>query len=142
MYTLLNFLVTERGDFSCDKCSDCRRKIRNATTKRMLLAARERLKVHLDVIFASRKMLVTHKFLSTRHIDYTLVMVDAADQAKLDCPLIKQGGRAGQSVKKIRQQFIGVIVHGVGYIIYRRLPVRYCLISTNYYMLWHECART
>ena len=51
-------------------------------------------------------------------------MADAADQAKLDCPLIRQGGRRATSVKKIRQQFIGVIVHHVGYLIYRRLPVR------------------
>ena len=36
---------------------------------------------------------------------------------------IRQGGRAGSRVKKIKQQFIGVIVHGRGYYLYRRLPV-------------------
>ena len=68
-------------------------------------------------------MLAVHKIYSRRWESYTLVMADAADQAKLDCPLIRQGGRAASDVKKIRQQFVGVIVYGVGYLIYRRLPV-------------------
>ena len=50
-------------------------------------------------------------------------MADAADQTKLGCPSIRQGGRAGDRVKRIKQQFVGLIIHGKGYYIYRRLPV-------------------
>lgn len=116
----------EWGDFSCDTCADMCRAIRNAVTRVMLQVSRGALQSHLKIVFSSRKMLVTHKVYSRRCEDYTLVMADAADQAKLDCPLIRQGGRRGSSIKKIRQQFIGVIVHATGYLIYRRLPVRIC----------------
>ena len=82
-----------------------------------------KLKRHLDIVFGSRKALAKHKSKSVGDEGYVLVMADAADQAKQGSPVIREGGRAGSQVKKIKQQFIGVIVHGVGYIIYRRLPV-------------------
>ena len=119
---------TERGDFTCVKCADLRRDKRNALTRSALRHADAKLKMHLAIVFAARKVLGVYKYLSNRYGGYTLVMVDAADQQKLGCPLIKAGGRAGSRVEKIKQQFIGVIVYGIGYYIYRRLPVSAILL--------------
>lgn len=94
-----------------------------ATTRSALLIAAEKLKAHLATAFAARKELAQYKYSATKHESFCLVMADAADQAKLGCPLIKGGGRAGSRIKKIKQQFIGVLVYGKGYYIYRRLPV-------------------
>ena len=113
----------EKSGFTCDTCSKKRRAIRAAATRSDLRQARSDLKNHLDLMFDGRKELAQHKFKAVSDDGYTLIMADAADQAKLGCPLIKSGGRAGGSVKKIKQQFIGVLIHGVGYYIYRRLPV-------------------
>lgn len=48
--------------------------------------------------------------------------IDAADQAKHHCPSNDFTCRATQKIKKIIQQFIGVLNHGEGYGIFRRLP--------------------
>ena len=74
-------------------------------------------------MFGARKELATNKMLADGDEGFCLVMADASDQAKTGSPHIRQGGRAGGRVKKIKQQFIGVIVHGRGYYLYRRLPV-------------------
>ena len=44
-------------------------------------------------------------------------------QAKHHCPLLKCPGRNVGLSKRIVQQLIGVLDHGVGYLLYRRLPV-------------------
>ena len=48
--------------------------------------------------------------------------IDAADQAKHHCPSNSFTCRATSEIKKIIQQFIGVLNHGDGYGIFRRLP--------------------
>ena len=58
-------------------------------------------------VFAARKSLSASKFWADQADDRTLVMVDAADRAKMRSPSIRGGGRAGENVKKIDQQFIG-----------------------------------
>ena len=93
--------------------------------------AKAKLKAHLRIVFGTRKELAANKEKSLRHVGYMLVMADAADQAKQDCPSIRAGGRAGQNIKKIKQQFIGVMLKGVGYYIYRRLPVL-CVILLGF----------
>ena len=74
-------------------------------------------------MFDARKELASNKILADGDEGFCLVMADASNQAKTGSPHIRQGGRAGSRVKKIKQQFIGVIVHGRGYYLYRRLPV-------------------
>ena len=113
----------EASGFTCDKCSRLRRAKRNAHTRPALREASEKLKKHLQTVLGARKGLAKYKFMSTRDEGFCLVMADAADQAKQGSPIIREGGRAGTSIKKIKQQFIGVLIHGVGYFIYRRLPV-------------------
>lgn len=107
----------------CDKCSRYRRAIRTARTREALRAFKAKLKEHLQTVLGARKGLAKHKFMSTKDEGYCLVMIDAADQAKQGSPVIREGGRAGARIKKIKQQFIGVLIHGLGYFIYRRLPV-------------------
>ena len=48
--------------------------------------------------------------------------IDAADQAKHHCPKCAYTCRSLSAVQKIIQQFIGVLDHGRGYTVYRRLP--------------------
>ena len=48
--------------------------------------------------------------------------IDADDQAKHHCPKHSFNCRSLTHIKKIIQQFIGVLDHGVGYGVYRRLP--------------------
>ena len=112
-------------------------------------SARYELKGHLKEVFDAREELASNKLLADGDEGFCLVMADASDQAKTGSPHIRQvttphrtssrlttpasphfitlhtrqGGRAGSRVKKIKQQFIGVIVHGRGYYLYRRLPV-------------------
>lgn len=50
------------------------------------------------------------------------IAIDAADQAKHHCPKHSFSCRSLSRVKKIVQQFIGVLDHRLGYGIYRRLP--------------------
>ena len=72
--------------------------------KRVLLTAyriaSEKLQKYLAIQFAARKVLAWYKAMSNKHESFVLVMADAADQAKLGCPLIRGGGRAGSQVKK------------------------------------------
>ena len=113
----------ENNGFTCIKCCNLRRAIRNAHTRADLRTNRQKLRSHLHVVFAARKALTSYKFGADQDEGFVLIMADAADQAKIGSPSIRQGGRAGSKVKKIKQQFIGVILHGRGYRIYRRLPV-------------------
>lgn len=113
----------EANGFTCYPCQKFRRALRNAHTQSDMRVARDALRQHLQVVFGARKALATHKLHAFQQEGYCLVMADAADQAKLGSPSIRQGGRAGSQVKKIKQQLIGVIVHGLGYYLYRRLPV-------------------
>lgn len=48
--------------------------------------------------------------------------LDAADQAKHHCPSSAFTCRATSQIHKIIQQFIGVLDHREGYMLYRRLP--------------------
>ena len=95
-------------------------------------------------MLGARKALAQLKFKATSDEGFCLVMADAADQAKQGSPVIREGGRAGTQVKKIKQQFIGVLVHGLGYFIYRRLPVstdvhtRHTPINTNTHSFTHH----
>ena len=50
------------------------------------------------------------------------IAIDAADQAKHRCPLHSFTSRATNKVKKIIQQFVGVLDHRMGYALFRRLP--------------------
>ena len=113
----------ENNGFTCNNCTKLRRKIRNSHTRADLRVNRQVLRLHLQVVFSARKTLTSYKIGADQDEGFVLVMADAADQAKITSPSIRQGGRAGSKVKKIKQQFIGVILHGRGYRIYRRLPV-------------------
>ena len=113
----------ENNGFTCNECTKLRRKIRNVSTSSELRRAQEVLRVHLQTVFAARKVLADYKVRADRDEGYMLLMADAADQAKHGSPSIRQGGRAGTQVKKIKQQFIGVIIYNRGYRLYRRLPV-------------------
>ena len=50
------------------------------------------------------------------------IAIDAADQAKHHCPKHSFTCRSFTKIKKIIQQFIGVLNHRLGYGLYRRLP--------------------
>ena len=50
------------------------------------------------------------------------IAIDAADQAKHRCPLLSFTSRASAKVKKIIQQFVGVLDHRMGYSLFRRMP--------------------
>ena len=50
------------------------------------------------------------------------IAMDAADQAKHRCPVHSFTSRATSKVKKIIQQFVGVLDHSEGYSLFRRLP--------------------
>lgn len=130
------FKVEQRpseSGFSCDYCSTQRRKIRGAQTVPQKEKHQRKLRVHLQKVYAARKALAESKFWADQAEDRTLVMIDAADRAKMRSPSIREGGRAGQNVKKIiAQQFIGVIVYGKGYYIYRRMPVTQKVTSHLY----------
>ena len=114
---------TEASGFTCTTCTNLRRRIRAATTRAEMTTLREKLKAHVCITYGAREELAWHKSMASKDDSYCLVMADAADQTKLGCPSIRQGGRAGDRVKRIKQQFVGLIIHGKGYYIYRRLPV-------------------
>ena len=50
------------------------------------------------------------------------IAMDPTDQAKHHCPSNVFTARSTTQIKKIIQQFIGVLDHNKGYAIYRRLP--------------------
>lgn len=50
------------------------------------------------------------------------IAIDAADQAKHQCPKPTFQCRATSQLKKIIQQFVGVLDHSIGYSVFRRLP--------------------
>ena len=72
----------ENNGFTCNECTKLRRKIRNVSTSSELRRAQEVLRVHLQTVFAARKVLADYKVRADRDEGYMLLMADAADQAK------------------------------------------------------------
>lgn len=134
-------MYTEASGFTCNICSQLRRAKRESHTRSALHVASEKLKNHHAIVFGARAELATYKSLATKDVGFVLVMADAADQAKQGSPIIREGGRAAIQVKKIKQQFIGVFIQGLGYFIYRRLPASVVYVCARVVCVLYVCAQ-
>ena len=79
---LCMYVNIENNGFTCNECTNLRRKIRNASTSAELRTVQEVMRVHLQTVFAARKVLADYKVRADRDEGYMLLMADAADQAK------------------------------------------------------------
>ena len=62
-------------------------------------------------------------YLLCSHTSHIYYLLSSHEQAKHHCPLLTCPGNNVGLTRRIVQQFIGVLDHGVGYMLYRRLPV-------------------
>ena len=115
--------IFSRTGFTCKVCTRLLRRKRNAETEDERDEVEHLIKQHLQQQREARETYADHIYLSQTLQDVASWALDAADQSKHHCPLLACPGANVGLRYRIVQQFIGVLDHSLGYLLYRRLPV-------------------
>ena len=98
---------------------ESRRLRRIARTTARAEALDHHLMLHLQQAREARAVYADNIYHAQTHAETASWALDAADQAKHHCPLLGLTSRRTGQMHKLVQQFIGVLDHAAGYILYR-----------------------
>ena len=111
-----------RSGFTCSLCQE----LMEAKCKAVGASEKEaisfQLQQHLQQAREARESYADNILKAELNDCVASIAIDAADQANHHCPSNAFTSRSTSQIKKIIQQFIGVLDHNKGYAIYRRLP--------------------
>lgn len=111
-----------RSGFTCDICQKLMAKKRKASTQSEKDSISHQIRQHLQQAREAREAYADIILLAQMNPQIASWAIDAADQAKHHCPKLSFLCRELSKIKKIVQQFIGVLDHRMGYALFRRLP--------------------
>ena len=110
-----------RSGFTCSVCQTLMNARRDAVGRSEKDAITFQLNQHLQQAREAREAYADNIVKAELNDCVASIAMDAADQAKHHCPSNAFTARSTTQIKKIIQQFIGVLDHSKGYAIYRRL---------------------
>ena len=111
-----------RSGFTCTVCQTLMDQRKKATSSAVKEDITFQLNQHLQQAREARESYADNILRCELNSNVASIAIDAADQSNHRCPKPAFTCRANSKIKKIIQQFVGVLDHSVGYCVFRRLP--------------------